>query len=159
MTTQPDHESPAPARPATLHELRTALSHYGLPGDREQFEQALAAALDSSPIGDFAAVAEVAATYRHRLTAHQHRGHGLPRHADQRSALDPGRRRLRPTTRRRRRPVTDQPEQPAPLHVFLSDAAGVSTNRGKAQTLETPATAPGPRRAPRPHTASNTAPA
>ncbi|MFJ9447164.1 hypothetical protein ACIRRH_35740 [Kitasatospora sp. NPDC101235] len=67
MTTQPDHQSPAPARPATLHELRTALSRYGLPGDREQFEQALAAALDASPIGDFAAVAEVAATYRHRL--------------------------------------------------------------------------------------------
>ncbi|MFD5437366.1 hypothetical protein ACFWJ4_35120 [Kitasatospora sp. NPDC127067] len=68
MTTQPDHESPAPARPATLHELRTALSRYGLPGDREAFEQALAAALDSSPIGDLAAVAEVIATYRHRLT-------------------------------------------------------------------------------------------
>ncbi|WBP91966.1 hypothetical protein [Kitasatospora cathayae] len=68
MTIQPDHQSPAPARPATLHELRTALSRYGLPGDREQFEQDLAAALDASPIGDFAAVAEVAATYRHRLT-------------------------------------------------------------------------------------------
>ncbi|MGW2542294.1 hypothetical protein ACWC5I_15835 [Kitasatospora sp. NPDC001574] len=68
MTTQPDHHSPAPARPATLHELRTALSRYGLPGDREQFEQDLASALDSSPIGDLAAVAEVIATYRHRLT-------------------------------------------------------------------------------------------
>ncbi|MFF2080587.1 hypothetical protein ACFVXG_38215 [Kitasatospora sp. NPDC058162] len=68
MTTQPDHGSPAPALPATLHELRTALSRYGLPGDRDLFEQALAAALDSSPIGDLAAVAEVIATYRHRLT-------------------------------------------------------------------------------------------
>ncbi|MFD8699390.1 hypothetical protein [Kitasatospora purpeofusca] len=68
MSTQPEHESPAPARPATLHELRTALSRYGLPGDREAFEQALATALDSSPIGDLAAVAEVIATYRHRLT-------------------------------------------------------------------------------------------
>ncbi|MFC8454758.1 hypothetical protein [Kitasatospora sp. NPDC057223] len=67
MTTQPDHQSPAPARPATLHELRTALSRYGLPGDREQFEQDLAAALDSSPIGDLAAMAEVIATFRHRL--------------------------------------------------------------------------------------------
>ncbi|MEE1821648.1 hypothetical protein PUR61_05485 [Streptomyces sp. BE20] len=67
MTTQPDHDSPAPARPTTLHELRTALSRYGLPGDREAFERALAAALDSSPIGDLAAVAEVIATYRHRL--------------------------------------------------------------------------------------------
>ncbi len=67
MTTQPDHQSPAPTRPATLHELRTALSRYGLPGDREAFEQALAAALDASPIGDLAAVAEVIATYRHRL--------------------------------------------------------------------------------------------
>ena len=67
VTTQPDHQSSAPARPATLHELRTALSRYGLPGDREQFEQDLAAALDSSPIGDLAAVAEVITTYRHRL--------------------------------------------------------------------------------------------
>ena len=39
MTTQPDHQSPAPARPATLHELHTALSRYGLPGDRENFER------------------------------------------------------------------------------------------------------------------------
>ncbi|MER7848199.1 hypothetical protein ABTZ03_30145 [Kitasatospora sp. NPDC096077] len=68
MTTQPDHQDAAPARPVTLHELRTALSRYGLPGDREAFERDLAAALDASPIGDFAAVAEVAATYRHRLT-------------------------------------------------------------------------------------------
>ncbi|MFD7586482.1 hypothetical protein ACFV84_13800 [Kitasatospora sp. NPDC059811] len=68
MTTQPDHQSPAPARPATLHELRTALSRYGLPGDREAFEQALATALGSSPIGDLAAVAEVIATFRHCLT-------------------------------------------------------------------------------------------
>ncbi|MFJ9777099.1 hypothetical protein ACIRVF_38690 [Kitasatospora sp. NPDC101157] len=67
VTTQPDHQAQGAPRPATLHELRTALSRYGLPGDREQFEQALAAALDSSPIGDLAAVAEVIATYRHRL--------------------------------------------------------------------------------------------
>jgi hypothetical protein len=67
VTTQPDHQDAAAPRPATLHELRTALSRYGLPGDREQFEQALAAALDASPIGDLAAVAEVIATYRHRL--------------------------------------------------------------------------------------------
>ncbi|MBV6703146.1 DUF6247 family protein [Kitasatospora aureofaciens] len=67
MTTQPDHHAQAAPRPATLHELRTALSRYGLPGDREQFEQALAAALDASPIGDLAAVTEVIATYRHRL--------------------------------------------------------------------------------------------
>ncbi|MEV7189488.1 hypothetical protein [Kitasatospora sp. NPDC093102] len=43
---------------------------HGLPGDREQFEQAMAAALDASPIGDLAAVAEVIATYRHRLVLH-----------------------------------------------------------------------------------------
>ncbi|GAA2281876.1 hypothetical protein GCM10010430_79810 [Kitasatospora cystarginea] len=67
MTTQPDHQDTAVPRPTTLHELRTALSRYGLPGDREAFEQALAAALDSSPIGDLGAVAEVIATYRHRL--------------------------------------------------------------------------------------------
>ncbi|MFF8775103.1 hypothetical protein [Kitasatospora sp. NPDC015120] len=51
MTTQSDHDSPTPARPGTLHELRTALSRYGLPGDRDQFEQDLAAALDASSIG------------------------------------------------------------------------------------------------------------
>ncbi|MFJ9447169.1 hypothetical protein ACIRRH_35765 [Kitasatospora sp. NPDC101235] len=45
VTTQPDHQDTATPRPATLHELRTALSRYGLPGDREQFEQALAAAM------------------------------------------------------------------------------------------------------------------
>ncbi|MGW4809705.1 hypothetical protein [Kitasatospora sp. NPDC004272] len=39
MTTQPDHQAAAAPRPATLHELRTALSRYGLPGDREQFEK------------------------------------------------------------------------------------------------------------------------
>ncbi|MFF0415631.1 hypothetical protein ACFYUY_35035 [Kitasatospora sp. NPDC004745] len=68
MTTQPDHQDAAAPRPATLHELRTALSRYGLSGDRDLFEQDLAAALDSSPIGDLAAVADVIATYRHRLT-------------------------------------------------------------------------------------------
>ncbi len=67
MSTQPDHQTAAAPRPATLHELRTALSRYGLPGDREAFERDLAAALDASPIGDLAAVTEVAATYRHRL--------------------------------------------------------------------------------------------
>ncbi|MET8704348.1 hypothetical protein ABZW10_36665 [Kitasatospora sp. NPDC004723] len=68
MTTQPDHQAPATPKPATLHELRTALSRYGLPGDRDLFERDLAAALDASPIGDLAAVTEVIATYRHRLT-------------------------------------------------------------------------------------------
>ncbi|MFJ5122975.1 hypothetical protein [Kitasatospora sp. NPDC088548] len=68
VTTQPDHQDAAAPRPATLHELRTALSRYGLPGDRDLFERDLAAALDASPIGDLAAVAEVIATYRHRLT-------------------------------------------------------------------------------------------
>ncbi|MFI1522839.1 hypothetical protein [Kitasatospora cineracea] len=67
MSTQPDHQAAAAPRPVTLHELRTALSRYGLPGDRENFEKDLAAALDASPIGDLAAVTEVAATYRHRL--------------------------------------------------------------------------------------------
>ncbi|MFF4384501.1 DUF6247 family protein [Kitasatospora sp. NPDC001547] len=67
MTTQPAHDSPVPARPATLHEVRTTLSRYGLPGNREAFEQALADALDASPTGDLAAVAEVISTYRHRL--------------------------------------------------------------------------------------------
>ncbi|MEK2494466.1 hypothetical protein WN990_33460 [Kitasatospora purpeofusca] len=59
MAAQADHESPAPARPATPLELHTALSRHGLPSDRTAFDQALAAAL--------AAVAEVIATYCHRL--------------------------------------------------------------------------------------------
>jgi hypothetical protein len=67
VTNQPDHESPASTRPATLHELRAALSRYGLPGDREAFERDVAAALDASPIGDLGAVVEVIVTYRHRL--------------------------------------------------------------------------------------------
>ncbi|MFE4399081.1 MULTISPECIES: hypothetical protein [Streptomycetaceae] len=67
VTTQPDPQDTATPRPATLHELRTAMSRYGLPGDRDRFERDLAAALDASPIGDLAAVAEVIATYRHRL--------------------------------------------------------------------------------------------
>ncbi|MEE1821254.1 hypothetical protein PUR61_03425 [Streptomyces sp. BE20] len=62
MTTQPDRQAPTPSRPAALNDLRTGLSRYGLPGDRERFEQDLAAALD--------AVTEVIATYRDRLTPH-----------------------------------------------------------------------------------------
>ncbi|WP_331731576.1 hypothetical protein [Kitasatospora sp. NBC_01300] len=68
MTTQPGHQAPETPKPTTLRELRVALSRYGLPGDREAFEQDLSAALDASPIGDFAAVTEVIATYRDRLT-------------------------------------------------------------------------------------------
>ncbi|MFJ8472006.1 hypothetical protein [Kitasatospora sp. NPDC094011] len=68
VTAQPDHQAAAAPRSATLHELRTALSRYGLPSDRDLFERDLAAALDDSPIGDLAAVAEVIATHRHRLT-------------------------------------------------------------------------------------------
>ncbi|MDH6107866.1 hypothetical protein P3T36_006325 [Kitasatospora sp. MAP12-15] len=67
VTVQPDHQPPAAPRPATLRELRTALSRYGLPGDRDAFEQALQAALDESPIGDLGAVADVISEYRHRL--------------------------------------------------------------------------------------------
>ncbi|WP_327075555.1 hypothetical protein OG196_43275 (plasmid) [Kitasatospora purpeofusca] len=59
MTAQPDRQDPAPF---ALNELRTGLSRYGPPGDRERFEQDLAAALD--------AVTEVIATYRDRLTQH-----------------------------------------------------------------------------------------
>ncbi|MFF3113554.1 hypothetical protein ACFVSN_30715 [Kitasatospora sp. NPDC057904] len=68
MTTQTGHQDPAVPTLAILHEPRTALSRYGLPGDREAFEQALAVALGPSPIDDLAAVAEVIATYRHCLT-------------------------------------------------------------------------------------------
>ncbi|MFH9354794.1 hypothetical protein [Kitasatospora sp. NPDC017646] len=67
VTTQPDHQDAVAPRPATLHEPRTALSRYGLPGDRDLFERDLAAALDASPIGDLAAVSEVISIYRHRL--------------------------------------------------------------------------------------------
>ncbi|MFF4922502.1 hypothetical protein ACFY4B_18145 [Kitasatospora sp. NPDC001261] len=38
VTTQPDLQDTAAPRPATLHELRTAMSRYGLPGDRDRFE-------------------------------------------------------------------------------------------------------------------------
>lgn len=83
MTTQLGHQDAAAPRPATLHELRTALSRYGLPGDRDLFERDLAAALDASPIGDLAAVADVIATYRPRPP---------PRAPRRRIARPPGRR-------------------------------------------------------------------
>ncbi|MET8629783.1 hypothetical protein ABZW30_39685 [Kitasatospora sp. NPDC004669] len=100
------HARPDPSsafRPATLYELRTALSRYGLPGDREAFEQALAAAFDASPIGDLAAVAEVIATYRHSLVLRTSEQAVASLAApDRRPALEPGRRGLRPAPFRRR---------------------------------------------------------
>ncbi|MEV7595806.1 hypothetical protein AB0O91_00275 [Kitasatospora sp. NPDC089797] len=65
--TQPDRKAAATPQPATVHELRATLSRYGLPGDRDLFERDLAVALDTSLLDDLAAVAEVIATYRHRL--------------------------------------------------------------------------------------------
>ncbi|MER7674100.1 hypothetical protein ABTY61_37355 [Kitasatospora sp. NPDC096128] len=50
---EPAVQDAAVPRPATLHELRTALSRYGLPGDRDLFERYLAA------------VAEVITTHHH----------------------------------------------------------------------------------------------
>ncbi|MFJ2194178.1 hypothetical protein ACIOJE_40655 [Kitasatospora sp. NPDC087861] len=79
---------PARAGMAQGGKSRTTLSRYGLPGDRDAFEQALAAALDASPIGDLTAVAEVIATDRHRLVLRTtpeapRQPHAPPRHRHQ----------------------------------------------------------------------------
>ncbi|MFF4647498.1 hypothetical protein [Streptomyces sp. NPDC001389] len=66
MTAQPDH----PTRPGgftppmgTLAELRTALSTWGFPGDRQQFEEEL----DALDLDDLTAVRELTQAYRHRV--------------------------------------------------------------------------------------------
>ncbi|MDF2267262.1 hypothetical protein P2Q00_17745 [Streptomyces coacervatus] len=51
----------------TVDDLRSALSRYGFPGDRERFEEELAAAIGASPTDDLAAAAAVFRAYRHRV--------------------------------------------------------------------------------------------
>jgi hypothetical protein len=51
----------------TVDDLRTALSRYGFPGDREKFEAELAVAIGASPMNDLEAVARVVRAYRHRV--------------------------------------------------------------------------------------------
>ncbi|GGY94471.1 hypothetical protein [Streptomyces poonensis] len=51
----------------TVEDLRTALSRYGFPGDRERFEDELAAAIGAAPLNDFEGAAAVVRAYRHRV--------------------------------------------------------------------------------------------
>ncbi|MFD2689116.1 hypothetical protein ACFS5L_30430 [Streptomyces phyllanthi] len=51
----------------TVDDLRSALSRYGFPGDRERFEDELAAAIGASPTDDFERPAAVVRAYRHRV--------------------------------------------------------------------------------------------
>lgn len=72
MSAQPEHgwgTAPFPGirKIRTVDDLRSALSRYGFPGDRERFEEELAAAIGTSPTNDFEGVAAVARAYRHRV--------------------------------------------------------------------------------------------
>ena len=51
----------------TVDDLRGALSRYGFPGDRERFEEELAAAVGASPTDDFEGAGAVVRAYRHRV--------------------------------------------------------------------------------------------
>ncbi|MEW2301374.1 hypothetical protein AB0958_15565 [Streptomyces sp. NPDC006655] len=66
---QPEHGWGAMPLPEirTVDDLRSALSRYGFPGDRERFEAELAAATGASPTNDFAGAAAVVRAYRHRV--------------------------------------------------------------------------------------------
>lgn len=63
MTAQPDHhDGPAFNPPmGTLAELRAALSTWGFPGDRQQFEEEL----DAADLDDLTRVREITQAYRH----------------------------------------------------------------------------------------------
>ncbi|MFI1032169.1 hypothetical protein [Streptomyces sp. NPDC020951] len=50
-----------------MDDLRRVLGRYGFPGDRESFEEELAAAIGASPTNDFEGVAAVLRAYRHRI--------------------------------------------------------------------------------------------
>ncbi|MFJ2561358.1 MULTISPECIES: hypothetical protein [unclassified Streptomyces] len=66
MTAQPDHQADRPGFTppmGTLSELREALSTWGFPGDRQQFEKELNA-LD---LDDLTSVREITQAYRHRI--------------------------------------------------------------------------------------------
>ncbi|MET9535308.1 hypothetical protein ABZY02_32910 [Streptomyces sp. NPDC006649] len=66
MTVQPDHQAGRPGFTppmGTLSELRRALSNWGFPGDRRQFE----AELDALDLDDLSQMREVTQAYRHRV--------------------------------------------------------------------------------------------
>ena len=69
MSTDPDGPHTAVELPdiQTIGDLRSALRHFGFPGDRERFEEDPDAAVAASPIRDLTGVAHVVTTYRHRL--------------------------------------------------------------------------------------------
>ncbi|MCF4138870.1 hypothetical protein L1856_22210 [Streptomyces sp. Tue 6430] len=69
MSAQPGHGWGAMPLPEirTVDDLRGALSRYGFPGDRERFEEELAAAIGAAPTDDFAGAAAVVRAYRHRI--------------------------------------------------------------------------------------------
>jgi hypothetical protein len=51
----------------TVDDLRSVLSRYGFPGDRERFEEELAAAVGTCPGDDFTSAGAVVRAYRHRV--------------------------------------------------------------------------------------------
>ena len=51
----------------TVDDLRGALSRYGFPGDRERFEEELAAAAGPFATGGFTVAASVVRAYHHRV--------------------------------------------------------------------------------------------
>ncbi|AVZ73628.1 hypothetical protein SLUN_17050 [Streptomyces lunaelactis] len=69
MSAQSEHYQGAMPLPEirTVDDLRTALSRYGFPGDREKFEAELSVAIGASPTNDLEAVAMVVRAYRHRV--------------------------------------------------------------------------------------------
>jgi hypothetical protein len=69
MSAQPEHGWGATPLPEirTVDDLRRVLSRYGFPGDRERFEDELAAAIGASPTNDFEGAAAVVRAYRHRV--------------------------------------------------------------------------------------------
>jgi hypothetical protein len=69
MSAQPEHGWGGMPLPdiSTVDDLRSALSRYGFPGDRERFEEELAAAIGASPTNDLEGAAAVVRAYRHRI--------------------------------------------------------------------------------------------
>ncbi|WP_306324134.1 MULTISPECIES: hypothetical protein [unclassified Streptomyces] len=65
MSAQPGHPADRSFRPpmGTLAELREALSAWGFPGDRAQFEEEL----NGIDLDDLTQVRELAQAYRHRI--------------------------------------------------------------------------------------------
>ncbi|MEV8033288.1 hypothetical protein [Streptomyces sp. NPDC086182] len=69
MSAQPEYAGGTAPLPEirTVDDLRSLLSRYGFPGDRERFEEELAAAVGASPTDDFEGAAAVVRAYRHRV--------------------------------------------------------------------------------------------